>query len=132
MREQLRGAKAKAGQGGASVAIDAFSKKLDEVGGPEQQGFGGGRFGAPGPDTLSSVRGSLMLLMTMIQEADVAPTVPQATAAADRHKALAPVMARWNQVKSQDLPALNSQLRAAGLTAIRVEATAMLPSSEPQ
>ena len=124
VREELQRAKSQAGQGGIADAIDAFEKKLDEVGGPEQQGFGGGRVGAPAPDTLSSVRSSLMLLMGMVQGADVAPTVPQMNAAADRHKALPPLMTRWIQLQSQDLAALNSQLRAAGLPEITVEGRA--------
>jgi hypothetical protein len=70
------------------------------------------------PDSFRSVRGRLNTLLTQLQAADVAPTTQQAEAVADRQKALAELMRKWEQFKATDIPALNEQLRQAHLPEI--------------
>ncbi len=70
------------------------------------------------PDSFRSVRGRLNTLLAQLQAADVAPTTQQAEAVADRRKALADLLHRWDQFKKTEIPALNQQLRQAQLPEI--------------
>ena len=122
LRERLRQSRERASQGGAADAITAFDQKLAALEGAGGGGRGGGgRGAAPGPDTITSVNGSLGVLMRLIQEADVAPTTQAVAASADRRKAMASLLQRWAAMKSQDLVTLNTQLKQAGLSELKVE-----------
>ena len=98
-------------------------------------GLARGREEAPGaraPEaTLSQVAGELGQLYGQVCSADVAPTSSQAAALAVVEKNYAAVMARWNAIKSSDLPALNRQLSGAGLSEIKLEAEPE-PASESE
>lgn len=53
--------------------------------------------------------------MTMIQDADVAPTSSMTATAAQLH-ALAPrVLQKWHEFQQQDLPKFNDQLKSGNL-----------------
>jgi hypothetical protein len=122
LRERLRQSRERASQGGVADAITAFDQKLAALEGAGGGGRGGGgRGAAPGPDTITSVNGSLGVLMRLIQEADVAPTTQAVAASADRRKAMASLLQRWAAMKSQDLVTLNTQLKQAGLSELKVE-----------
>jgi photosystem II stability/assembly factor-like uncharacterized protein len=129
MRAQLGPLREKAGPGATADAIAAFDQKVVALGGA---GGGGGRGGgvpfgpgrgavAAGPDTLSSVSGSLTQLMRLLEGADVAPTTQAVAAAADRRAALAKLLERWNALKSRDLADLNARLKQANLPAVTAE-----------
>jgi len=53
-------------------------------------------------------------LMDQLQQADVPPTVPQVAAIAERRNSVPSAVARWHQIQTAELPALNQQLKAAG------------------
>jgi hypothetical protein len=109
-------------QDAASDAIAEFEGKVLALEGAGTGGRGGGgRGAAAGPDTITSVNGSLGVLMRLIQEADVAPTTQAVAASADRRKAMASLLQRWAAMKSQDLATLNMQLKQAGLSEISIE-----------
>src|SRR5260370_22146787 len=82
----------------------ALEQKLNTIAG---SAGGGGRFGggggrgpvAGGPDTLTSVSATLGQLMRAIENADAAPTTQMAAAVADRHAAVAKLIAEWTQLK---------------------------------
>lgn len=64
-------------------------------------GSGRGGRGAPaGPDTISSITGSLSALLQLAQEADVAPPAALKTSAAERQKSLAALLAQWSKLKT--------------------------------
>ena len=93
----------------AAAPDAALEQKLDAVAGREAAGFGGGGGGGRGAgagatDTLASVRGTLALLMSELQGADVAPTTQLVSAVNDRLKAATAVMARWSELE-KELPA---------------------------
>jgi hypothetical protein len=114
-RSQLAHAK----QGSAADAIVAFEQKLDAVVGREAGRRGPPPQGQqPAAESLSQVRGSLLSLMDQLQQADVAPTQQQVAAIAERRKAVAPAMARWQQLQAE-LATVNSQLKAAGLPELK-------------
>ena len=56
--------------------------------------------------------------MNILQGADVPPTTVQLNAIADARATASKAMARWDAIKTVDLPALNAKLKAAGLPAI--------------
>jgi hypothetical protein len=61
------------------------------------------------------------VLYGQVWQADAEPTTTQSEAvAATEHNAL-DVMKRWDALKNADLPALNSQLRAANLPEVQIE-----------
>jgi photosystem II stability/assembly factor-like uncharacterized protein len=114
-------------QGPAAQALAAFEKKAAALegqrpaagGGQRGGGGGGGRGGAgaaPAPvDTLWAVSGALSGRMNSMQAADVAPTAATLASVSAARTAAAAVMARFNALRTVDLPALNATLKAAGL-----------------
>ncbi|MCL5287148.1 MAG: glycoside hydrolase [Acidobacteria bacterium] len=103
-----------------AMGISALNKAMGDLMGTGGEGFGGGGAAAPAADSLSSVRASLQSLMGILQGADVAPTTQAVAAITARRKALAALMARWDAVKSKDLPAMNEQLRKASLPKLKL------------
>jgi hypothetical protein len=65
------------------------------------------------------VSGLLGGQMNSMQAADVAPSANTLAAVNAALQASAAVMARWQALKTVDLPALNAALKAAGLAPIR-------------
>ncbi len=112
--EQIRSLRAQiAARKSTDAAVNDFNAKLTAIAG--ESGRFGGRGAPPAPDTLASVNGVLTGLLNSLCEADRAPTTQMVSAAADRRVALQKLMARWNALKKEDLPRLNSQLKAASL-----------------
>jgi hypothetical protein len=120
LREKLRALRERAAPGAASDAVTEFDQKLAALQGTGGGGRGG-RGAASGPDTITSVNGSLSLLMRMIQGADAAPTSQAMAAAADRRKAMAGLLQRWTAMKAEGLATLNRQLKLGGLSEITIE-----------
>ena len=114
------GASASSGKisGALAEAVAAFEKKLSAI-------LGGGGFGAPasGTPTLGRTSGAIGELYNEIDRADAAPTAAQLAAidAADRDSSAA--QKAWKDFASADVPALNRQLKAAGLTELQLGAT---------
>ncbi len=119
LRRQVEQLRERAGQGATHDALEAFDKKAAALAGGGG-GRGGGRFGAVGgPDTLTSLQGTLSMLLGLVQGADVAPT-PQALAAAgERRKAFATLRERWRALQGQELASLNAQLKQDGLPELK-------------
>jgi len=67
------------------------------------------------PETLWGIRNQLSGLMNSMQAADVAPTANTLAAVTAARAAAARVMAKWNALRTVELPALNARLKAAGL-----------------
>jgi hypothetical protein len=59
--------------------------------------------------------------MNAMQSADVAPTMNTLNAVRAAQANAARVMARWTSLRTVDLPALNVQLKVAGLPTLTVE-----------
>lgn len=108
-------------QGAAAQALAAFIEKAAALEGlPPAAGGGRGApaGAAPAADTL---RGALALLggqMNSMQAADVEPTALTLAAVNAALSAAEAVTARWQALRSTDLPALNATLKEAGLPAI--------------
>jgi photosystem II stability/assembly factor-like uncharacterized protein len=116
IRSQLADLRVRAKAEDLKTHIDALSQKLDGLVGAEN----------PRPDpavrvSIPSATGRLRTLFAIIQGVDLAPT-PQVTAAVVELQNDAQVLiTRWEALKSQDISALNQELRAAGLATIALE-----------
>jgi photosystem II stability/assembly factor-like uncharacterized protein len=112
-------------------AAEELEAKLNKIAGIEDEG-GGGRFGAPGPATLDSVRTQLARLEHSLQSADAAPTTSQAAAAAGIAKPLPDLLEQWNHVKATDLNAINEQLLKRNLPLLSIDTRIIDHSVEDQ
>jgi len=132
LREQAAGLRAQADQGPAAQVLADFGRKAQALQGTPAAGGGGrggrgGRGGGGGgaaPDTLTGAGGTLSSLMNSLQGADVAPTTVTLQAINRARANFATVMARWTELSTTDLEALNTALREANLQPIRLEGAA--------
>jgi hypothetical protein len=69
---------------------------------------------------LWGVTTSLGLVMNAMQAADVAPTANTLAAVTAARDNATRVLARWAELRTVDLPALNAKLKAAGLSEVIV------------
>jgi photosystem II stability/assembly factor-like uncharacterized protein len=123
LREQLRGVREKAGQGPAADAVAALDGKAAALVGAERPMLRGGRGrgGNPNEVSLSRFAGELGRLLAVLQGADVAPTTQAVAAVGAARQALDGLLARWADLKAKDMPALNEQLRQAGLPPLNLD-----------
>ena len=123
---KLRGA----ANGDVGAALEGFAKKTAALAGTPPGAAGGGRGGrgagggapaaATAPavtdaETLWGIRSQLSGLMNSMQAADVAPTANTLAAVTAARATASRVMAKWNALRTVELPALNARLKAAGL-----------------
>ena len=100
--------------------IDALSGKLQTL-----AGAGGGP-GGPGAGagvarvTVATATGRVRTLFTLLEGVDVAPTPQAAAAVPDVLKDSRSLQESWQAIRSQDIPALNLELRAAGLPVLAI------------
>ncbi|HYL11170.1 MAG TPA: hypothetical protein VEU31_10565 [Candidatus Acidoferrales bacterium] len=117
LRKQLADLRPRASQADLKAALEAFDKKLQELEGRASRRPGPGNE-AP---SLSGMRARLLMLLGILQEADVAPTTQAANAVTELDQAVRPLLQQWEAVRSQDLAALNAQLRSANLRELKLE-----------
>jgi hypothetical protein len=115
VRAQLQDLRPKA-KGDVAAAIVALDSKAAGVAGTGGGFFGGGE----GPETLARLNGNLAQLLDLLQDADVAPTSVVAAAVDERINTLGPLLLRWHDIVTRDVPVLNQRLKAAGLAQVRV------------
>ncbi len=111
IRDQLKERRAHA-QGSALEAIDGFRKKLDALAGEEG---GRRRRAATEEDSLTSVRGSLLALMGILQDADVAPTTQTVASIAEVERKVPAVLNAWQSFTQTEVSTRNEKLRSANL-----------------
>jgi hypothetical protein len=89
--------------------LDAFAKKLREFAPPNSR---------PGAPITLEVLGQLETVFDRVQHVDAAPTPALTTAGAEIQRRAKEVVERWKTFASQEIPALNRDLEAAGLEKI--------------
>ena len=99
------------------TAVNSLDQKLQTLAGGQGRRPGAGNE----PPSLGGMRARLMALFGVLQEADVAPTTQAAEAVPELEQQVSAVMQRWEAVKSQDIPGLNTQLKAANLPEVKLE-----------
>jgi hypothetical protein len=109
-------------------AVSAFDKKLTAIlggGGP------GGFAAAPSPSpTLSRTAGTIGALYGEIDRADRAPTAAQLAAIDAAESDSKATLKLWQDFQSGDLPALNRQLKSAGLAELQPASSRRAESEE--
>jgi hypothetical protein len=98
-------------------AVKSFDKKIAAI----LDGSGAPATAKPTEKNLKAVNDDIYTIYTAVDRADAAPTPAQEKSALAIEADLAPVMKRWEDLKSTDLAALNRQLKAANLPEIRTE-----------
>ena len=117
IRKQLKEVQTRA-QGDALAAVKALDQKVQELAGGVARRPGAGTE-AP---TLGGMRTRFLALLGILQEADVAPTTQATSAVTELQQQLPPLMKRWEEIKTHDIPALNKQLKDANLPELKLEA----------
>jgi photosystem II stability/assembly factor-like uncharacterized protein len=117
-RKQLKEIRKKLSEGTLAAAVDQMDQKIQAVvgGAPRRPGAG------TEPPTLGMMRTRYLALLTVFQEADVAPSTQATAGAGELGKQLPPIMAQWEALKSKDIPALNAQLKQSNLPEVKLEA----------
>src|SRR5205807_9713804 len=117
IRKQLAALKKAANQGDLATPIDDLDQKL--------QALAGGVTRRPGPGTeppnMGNTRTRLLALLSLLQEADEAPTTQMRTAVDELQATIKPLMQRWQELKDKDISDLNSKLRQANLSELKTE-----------
>jgi len=116
VRQQITELQTRAPAGDLKTHINSLAEKLQSLsipGGPA----GGGAVGVA-PRTLGGASGRVRTLFNLIQNVDVAPTSQVVAAVPDVLADARAVQENWQAVKSQDIAALNLELRTAGLPEI--------------
>ena len=121
VRGQLTDLRPKVSDANLKAHVDALADKLQAFAGAGGGGFGGGGGGGAGTAraTIASTLGRARMLFNLIEEVDVAPTPQVASAVPDIAKDSRILQDTWRTIQSQDIPALNQELHAAGLAAIK-------------
>jgi photosystem II stability/assembly factor-like uncharacterized protein len=129
-RKQLKDLQSHA-NGEALAAVNALDQKLQALAGGVARRPGAGAE----PPTLGGLRTRFLTLFGVLQEADVAPSTQATAAVTELLGQLPPLMQRWEAIKSQDIPALNKQLKNANLPELELKiaskpATAVVSSKD--
>jgi photosystem II stability/assembly factor-like uncharacterized protein len=122
IRGQIAELRPRVPEGDLKTHLNALSEKLQALSGAGGGGPGGGGAGAaPGARaSVASTTGRARTLFSLIEDVDLAPTPQAAAAVPDVLKDSRSLQTDWQTIKSQDIPALNQELRAAGLPVIEV------------
>jgi hypothetical protein len=117
VRDQLQKL-AQGASGSVADSIAALGKKVTAVLGKSEDSF------EPGPPelTLSRVNRDVETLYGEVDRADAGPTPAQVKAVAQIERDFEAIRKRWDELKSDDLAALNHALRGANLSEVHPEA----------
>jgi photosystem II stability/assembly factor-like uncharacterized protein len=110
-------------------AVSAFDKKLGAIlgGGGGPGGLGAAASASP---TLGRSAGAIAALYGELDRSDAAPTAAQLAAIEATEKDFSALWKLWQEFQATEVPALNRQLKSAGLTELHIEATPPSGSEE--
>jgi len=118
VRSQLKDPLAKAGNGALSDSIAAIDKKCAELEGTAQGSFFGLPPGTKPPENFSTLNQHFGGILAVADSADAAPTRQAAAVYKELQAALQDLTGRWSKIRDQDIPALNVELKKAGMAPI--------------
>ena len=102
--------------GSVASPINELDKTLAALEGSDQG------YGAPADfNSLVGLNTSLTTVYENVDSADAQPTSQAVAIVGDLQKALATVLAHWQEVKTRELPTLNEKLRSADLQEIKID-----------
>jgi len=111
LRSQVAALKPRAEKTGVAEAITA----LDAAAGALEGGRSGRGRRAGSEENLARSNADLATLLEVVEGADARPTAAAITAVEETGKTLAKLLARWNEIKTRDVPELNRKLQSAQL-----------------
>jgi len=122
IRSQMTELRPRVPEGDLKTHLNALGEKLQALSGAGGGGPGAAAAGAAAGAraSVASTTGRARTLFSLIEDVDLAPTPQAAAAVPDVLKDSRSLQNDWQTIKSQDIPALNQELRAAGLPVIEV------------
>jgi hypothetical protein len=87
----------------------------------EEAGYGAHYLSTPEGRSLARLNSGLDTLVSALDTADAEPTTQQKVTFVEIEKALEDELRAWAQLKSKDIPALNEQLKKAGLPLVELQ-----------
>lgn len=131
VRAQLKELQARAGKGRLAEAMATLDKKAAELEGAAQSGFYGLPPRGKQRENFSTLNQHFAGMLAVADSADAAPTSQATAVFGELRAALESLLAVWKNAKEQDLPALNKQLKEAGLPEVEAnKPRAQGPSAE--
>jgi hypothetical protein len=117
LRAQL---KSVAGHAAIAKAAAELESKAASIEG-EEGGYGTRYLSTPEGRSLSRLNNGFSAVVSALDTADAAPTTQQVAMFGELNKALEEQLSAWAQLRSKDIPALNEQLKKAGLPVIDLQ-----------
>jgi len=131
VRAQLKELAARAGKGRLAEAIATLDKKAAELEGTAQSSFYGLPPRGKQPENFATLNQHFAGMLAVADSADAAPTSQATAVFGELRTALESLLSRWQNAKEQDIPALNKQLKKAGLSEVEAnKPPAQGPSTE--
>jgi hypothetical protein len=118
VRSQLKERAAKAGKGALADAIAALDKQAADLEGATQSRFFGLPPGSKLAENFSSLNQHFGNVLGIADSADAAPTTQATAVYKELEDALEKRVALWTKIRQQDIPALNAELKKAGLAPV--------------
>lgn len=119
LRSQLKELMSQVSQGALANAITALDKKVAALEGGARSVEGPGPEG--GQENFSRLNGELAQLLEVIDGSDSTPTTQGVVTVVAIQKTLAGQLAHWKEIKNTQVPALNQELKKAGMAAINLQ-----------
>jgi photosystem II stability/assembly factor-like uncharacterized protein len=116
LRTQLKDRAAKAGKGKLADFIAALDKLAAELEGGATSSFSGLPPAGKQPENMTSINQHFGGLLNVVDSADAAPTTQAAALYDELQEALKGLLARWEHLKQDAVPALNQEAKAHGLS----------------
>jgi hypothetical protein len=118
VRQQLKSLKDRAAQSPLAGNISALEQKTAELEGSEE---GSTFLSSAEGRSLTRLNVGLNALLGFVEGADAPPTTQQADMFNELQAALVAQLARWQEIKDKDMPALNLKLQALALPPLNLE-----------
>jgi photosystem II stability/assembly factor-like uncharacterized protein len=128
LRQQLKNLTAKIREGQLKKTAAAVESKTAELEGSEG-GYGTTFLSTPEGRSLARLNVGLNTLLTAVDSAEAAPTTQAVSMFSDLTNALDQQLARWEVIKSKDVPELNLKLKRSGLPQLNPELVAATEDS---
>ena len=109
--------------------IQALDKQAAELEGGAQSRFFGLPPSGKQPENFSSLNQHFGEILGVADSSDAAPTTQATAVYKELQDALEKLTSRWTRIRQQDIPALNAELKKAGLAAVDPSKAAVAESS---
>ena len=117
LRAQLKALSGHAAIAKAAAELEAKAAAIEG----DEGGYGTLYLSTPEGRSLARLNSGFSALVSALDTADAAPTTQQVAMFGELDKALEEKLSAWGQLRSKDIPALNEQLKKAGLPLIDLQ-----------